>query len=1282
MPPKQSRSSKEHQDEEEEQQLTTGLDHLSLSVTPGLLPPPSFDGSHDATGWIDQVDEYFAVLDNPINDRQMAATARSLLSGVAASFVMTLPMETRISWDALRPELIERFSDDSCDVLVEMQLRKLSLGQPDAMRNHLAAFERVAQHAPHLPLSNLISAFADTVSGPIKAGIATTIFKSWSQLRREALRLATIEVLAAVPTVAQSKPSNASESKTPFKKRQPLVKQGNKFSNHAKKNQVNETEYSASEDECCHCKPKAKANKASSTFLFKCNGTFVDCLVDTGAKVSIMDANTAKTLSIVYAKTSEKVYGLGRNQVQVIGKAPSVSVCYNKQCTQVDFLICDLPFTKIILGNNWIEENSICICPKLHQLLFNVSNEDVKLLQLDEDDDIYHIEDDDDIINGVTPGMLNLGTLDDITVGGNKSSKSQCTDLVIKHRDAFGLSMDDLAKNRLKMPPIITDKGEAVACHPGRHSMSQLKGAWAEQEVRKYLAAGLVRLSQSRYASPVVVAPKKGEAGRFCVDYTLVNRNTSKDKFPMPRMDNQLEDVATGNVFSTLDLSKGYFQLKLHQSDIHKTAFILNGKAYEWLVMPFGLTNAPKAFARIIAPLFYNLPFVRVYADDIIVFSENEQQHLNHLEQVFAIIERNGLRLNPKKVRLMQKRITVLGHQVEAGKVQVMDEKIETLERAKMPTNKKELQRLMGSISQHRKFIPNSASILAPLSDLLRDKVPFKWTDKHKAAFNQIINALKQAPVLAPPDWSLPFILYTDASGDGIGAVLKQSRANGQEVIITCWSAKLTEAQKLYDTTEREALAIRKAVEKFYYYLDGHQFTVVTDHQPLVELFGTKSHQDRKLIRWALYLQQFNMHVIYRKGQENAFADWLSRDVLSIDVEKESRFQEPYYDDKLLLYLKERKFNGETSKRDIERITTQAAVMRIDENGIIHVSTKHGERIIPRPEDRTDIAKAAHEKGHWQDRTVLEGLKQTYWWQQMAKDLGKVSNECQACLQINSQKQLEHTAQTIAAPQNVFEVVGMDLLSGFPTSHEGYDQVLVIIDYLSKWATAYPLRSKEASEVADRIVQFIQDYGPVRKIISDNGTEFKNSQLDSILLARGIEHSYTAPGKARTNGQAENYNKTLKEVLAKYALDNPTSWTNWLGEVLVAYRMKIHPATGKTPYEMVMGQRPLVDLAMPKGYKPANTSSKEARAWNGPEDLLASIKERIEHLDRVQSGRSETIIRIGKYQAQSMAYRDSKAKIAPHVVILSSFAGTIILIQLCINAIDCVCGRFSCLSCC
>ena len=397
------------------------------------------------------------------------------------------------------------------------------------------------------------------------------------------------------------------------------------------------------------------------------------------------------------------------------------------------------------------------------------------------------------------------------------------------------------------------------------------------EEVNKMLDMGVIEMSDSPYSSPIVLVAKKDNTFRFCVDFRKLNSITVFDAEPMPDVDAMFAKLSGHKFFSRLDLSKGYWQVPLTQSSCPLTAFQTPQGLFQFTKMPFGLVTAPATFCRLMREVLHNLANVENFIDDILVYTETFEQHVQVLYEVLMRLREANLTARPTKCSVGYRKLECLGHIIGDDQVQPHPDKVSAIRSATRPETKKQLRSFLGLVNFYRKFIPNFAHISLPLTDLTRKFAPNKlqWSESQEMAFKTLKSFITKSPILKLPDISQTFILQTDASQRGVGAVLLQQEGE-DKLPVAYASKKLKPSEERYSTIEKECLAIVWGIQKFHRYLYGREFLLETDHYPLVYINKTKLNNSR-LMRWAMSLQPYRFRIIAIKGKDNVGADYLSR---------------------------------------------------------------------------------------------------------------------------------------------------------------------------------------------------------------------------------------------------------------------------------------------------------------------------------------------------------------------------------------------------------------------
>jgi len=682
-----------------------------------------------------------------------------------------------------------------------------------------------------------------------------------------------------------------------------------------------------------------------------------------------------------------------------------------------------------------------------------------------------------------------------------------------------------------------------------------------DEEVQEMLRNDVIEPSSSPWSSPVVIVRKKDGRPRFCIDFRKVNEVTERDAYPLPQINATLDKLRGAKYLTTLDLQQGYWQIPLAPESRPVTAFTVPGRGLmQFKVMPFGLHSAPATFQRLLDTILGPElePHVFIYLDDIIIVSATFEDHLRHLAEVFRRLRSAHLRLNPEKCHFCRPELKYLGHIIDRQGIRTDPEKIKAMTRWPRPSNVRQIRQFIGLASWYRRFIPDFSATAAPLTKLTRKNARWQWSSDEERAFSALKGALASSPVLACPDFNRRFLLQTDASTTGLGAVLTQHFEDGERVIAYA-SRTLNGAERNYSATELECLAVVWGIRHFRGYLEGYEFTVITDHQALRWLQKLESPTGR-LGRWMLELQQYSFDVKYRRGKLNRVADALSR----LPAVRAIRYPRcPWYHP---LLQQVRRQPDAYPDYAIRRGKLYRHLLHSTDFREIPASEQWKE-CVPKSE-RTAVMNRIHDHptaGHLGiAKTIARAAKQ-YYWPRMFADVAKHVRTCTNCLAHKASQErpagLLH-ATPVKAP---WEQVSIDLVGPLPRSTDGHTWLLVMQDRFTKWIELCPLRRATTPVILQHLcTQIIYRHGCPDTIISDNGRQFAAAAMTRALEAFGIRAKKTPPYAPHCN-PVERTNKTVKTMIAQYVGNNHRQWNRHVAALQFAYNTAQHEATGYTP---------------------------------------------------------------------------------------------------------------------
>lgn len=793
-----------------------------------------------------------------------------------------------------------------------------------------------------------------------------------------------------------------------------------------------------------------------------------------------------------------------------------------------------------------------------------------------------------------------------------------------KYRKIFQNTQEYLSTTSEITHSIKTTSDKPIFTRAYRHPYAQKEEI--RSQIQELLKNQIIQPSRSPWSSPACIVSKKPDASgkqkfRMVIDYRKLNQITIDDKYPIPNIDEILDQLSNCQYFTTLDLASGFHQIKMNSKDIEKTAFSVEFGHYEYLRMPFGLKNAPSTFQRLMNNILNGLQGQNClcYMDDIIVFSPTLKSHIHHLEKVFQKLENANLKVQLDKSEFLHGELSFLGHVISKEGIKPNQNKIEAIQRMTIPKTTKQIKAFLGLVGYYRKFIKNFAEKTKPLTKRLKKDVKINSNDEdYVKSFEECKTLLCNKPILNYPDFSKPFVLTTDASNYAIGAILSQ---NPNDLPISYASRTLNKAEINYSATEKELLAIIWAVKHFRPYLYGKTFEIITDHKPLQWLMNLKE-PNSKLVRWKLKLEEYDYTVKYKKGITNLNADALSRIEINnsnssdTEIENERGFF-PTTETKLnqfkrqIILKRNKEFQGNnfkvefkvlhttmtrytiTAKEFTENIVNQILLEYVNPKILTGIACEYAtQNIIKRllretlkgtkfkllrckyiVEDIEDemeqirIIKNIHDSGHRGITENILKIKEHYFFPKTRSLTTKYINKCDICMKNKYDRHKTNIElQITETPKRPLEIVHIDT---FQISQQKY---LTIIDKFTKFAHAFKLENLTSPIIIENFLNYIGLNGIPNKLVADNGVEFTSNHFKDICKLYNIELHFTTANNSTGNSPIERLHSTLIETYRVLTAQNPSDPPNFIMQkAIIVYNNTIHSSTQKTPFEMKNG---------------------------------------------------------------------------------------------------------------
>ena len=780
--------------------------------------------------------------------------------------------------------------------------------------------------------------------------------------------------------------------------------------------------------------------------------------------------------------------------------------------------------------------------------------------------------------------------LDNAQLNVPEEFQKRYLELLMKHHEVISSNKYDLGKCTTSMHDIEMKSEDPIYIKQFRIPEAQREAV--QKHVEELLKLGVVRPSRSKFNSPIFVVKKKDGGLRIVQDFRAINLQTQVDKYSMRDVQECIDEIgrAGSTIFSTIDLTSGFWQMMLNPECRKYTAFTLPGIGqFEWNASPMGLLGAPGSFQRLMEIVIHNLKNILAYIDDLLVHTKNHEQHLEILEELFIRLRKHGLKINLPKSFFGATEVSYLGFKLTPEGIKPGTDKLKAVAGTPPPNDIHEVRQFLGLCNFFRGHVRNFAQVTAPLNELTRKDCEWKRGPLPPAAdkaFKELKTILVSEPVIHYPQPELPYALITDAcQGDakkpgGYGAILAQVQPSGDFQVISYASRKLKCHEKNYAPFLLEMSASVWAMEHYSVYLRGKHFVLYTDHKPLVKL-GTV--HNKTLNRMQEAMLEYDFEIIYQKGSEMP-ADYLSRNVVDLvhcDDEEMVKAQEEE------IWIKEIK----SYMLNHTPIKDQNAKLLMNhywgnrffiDNDLLWTRLNYrGEParvclVIPRSKVN-DILKDGHGTlftGHEGVAKTRFRITQNYWWPSIDRDIGNFIKSCEKCqktrVDVHPTRDVMTSLPLCTEPN---QRIHADLFGDLKTTNKNNKYILVMTDAFTKYVELVALPNKEADTVADAMfAHWLCRYGIPMEVITDQGKEFCNKLSDELWKLMEMKHGRTSAYHPQCNSQVEVANKTIAKYL-KSVVDRTTlDWEIYLAPLMFSYNTSFHRTIQTSPYFLTFGQ--------------------------------------------------------------------------------------------------------------
>ena len=709
--------------------------------------------------------------------------------------------------------------------------------------------------------------------------------------------------------------------------------------------------------------------------------------------------------------------------------------------------------------------------------------------------------------------------------------------------------------------------------------------------VNRWHDAGKICLAPPgcKYNSSLTTAPKKDSAGnvtgiRICLDTRAINKAlVVDDKFQIPTIRSALEQLAGNSIFGEFDLAEAYLQFKLDEASQPLTAFTWNGRQYMFIGCPFGLSLLPSHFQRVMSFLFSDLSFTFPYLDNLPFASRTWSDHRDHALIIINRLNEYNLQIKPSSIKFGYSELRCLGHVISRKGVAINPDKLAFISQVPLPRTGAELQSFLGYATFLRQHVRHFADITGPL-EAVKNQKEIIWTDTMKQCFELTKEALSRAPILKFPDYSRRFVIATDASNTGVGAVLFQPDDERNIItadnIVAIHSQKLRDAQRNYPAYKKELLAIVMALRKFHHFIWGrYDLIIITDHKPLTYMLSSESLSPA-LQQWIDVILDHRFTVIHRPGILNVLPDQLSRLYASMYSNTwgvpSTTMMSTDADGNLLINC------HAVSTRSKSKVKSSVAPggnpsdltgKHIDSQKTLLIELEKRGKSAPPEQQRYELIQREHALGHFGREAIFQKLwSKNIWWPKIRNDIQTVVNNCDACNRFTVTKSGFNPASFITS-NGPWEHIQIDCSVHLPPSPEGYTTLLVIIDVFTGFVILRAVRTTSADLIARELWEVFAVFGIPKILQSDNGPEFSNEVIRTLEKLVGIEHRYISPYNPRADGKVERAIGTITSIIKKLLHGSVQHWPLFVPFAQLTFNQKISSSTGSTPFSLMFGRK-------------------------------------------------------------------------------------------------------------
>lgn len=840
-----------------------------------------------------------------------------------------------------------------------------------------------------------------------------------------------------------------------------------------------------------------------SLLYIKDDVTKLKYLIDSGAQKSVVPLKAINSRNLVQTGTKLltpnnaeiKVYGTTKIKISIDGKE------YN-----LDTIVADV--NTPILGTNFLHDNQIVIDHHDNSITSKLDN-------------IKHY-----CVNNI-----------------NTNIETPLSNEIINLLERFNCLFDDSqleSTNESKIKHAIKlNINTPVYSKP--YYLAQEFNIKVKEQFLEFLKNGIVRRSKSPFASPITIVKKSNGDIRICGDYRKLNKYTINDCYPLPHIHTITENLHKSKVFSKLDLRQAFYQIPMEEDDIEKTAVVTNVGLFEFVKMPFGLKTASQTFQRQMDNWFRDLNYTFSYIDDLIVHSRSLKEHLIHLEQVFELLKKNGIKINKDKSQFARPSVSYLSYKISENGIKPSEDRLELIRNQRPPRTIGELRKIIGIFNYFSRFISNYSVIVKPLTSIKSlSAIQYKdRSDKKKLISTEIIilnkdqlNAFEKlkSNMLNSIELKFPIpntrkLIEVDASASGYGAVLYQMNGNDKE-LISLTSGIFDTKQATKDTYSCELEGAYQAIRKFSKIVEASPTTLYTDNKTLISRFKSSNSTLKNYeLRRLNYISQYIDDMIHIPGQQNILADYLSRNA------ETNRISNLFLGHQLDLIKLSRAQTADPMKSELLR--DKQFSYKLIGNGNLVVPIIYKENLIYVPDTFVnELIHVHHANIHQSARLLIKQIKPKFWFKKLSKRIKEFTRSCAHCQLTKTSRYNQMPATQIQIEKRRFNTIHVDMVGPLLMTDNFNQYMLTIIDHFTKFLIIVPVKSQDTETTIEALMNnYIKYFGIPAIIISDNGSNFTSTEFNNFISKLKIKHLTTTSNHPQTNGLLERQHRKIKDSI-------------------------------------------------------------------------------------------------------------------------------------------------------